>query len=304
MKIAVLGAGAMGSLFGGYLSQQNEVWLVDINQDRVNSIVQNGVIILEGDERKVFHPHAVTDTENLEVMDLIIVFVKAMHSRDALQQNKHLIGEETYVMTLQNGAGHEEILLSFVDREQVIIGTTKHNSSITEKGFIHHGGGGRASIGLLTGESEKLQPIADNFTGCGFETVVSDDVEKQIWNKLFVNISASVLTAVLEVKLGYILDNEHAWFLAEKLIEEAVAVANAEGMDFEVNEVLSDLEELLDDVREGYTSIYADITSGVRTEVDTINGTVVRKGGKYGVPVPNHEFIVELVHAIEDTRET
>jgi 2-dehydropantoate 2-reductase len=300
MRIAVLGAGAMGSLFGGYLSRHNEVWLVDINRARVNKINHDGVVILEPDGERVFYPKAVTDTADLGAMDLVIVFVKAMYSREALAGNSHLIGENTYVMTLQNGSGHEEILLEFAQRRQVIVGVTQHNGSIMETGQIHHGGGGKTSIGLLNGNSQKVQSIADSFSKCGFETSVSDDIKRLIWSKLFLNVSASVLTAVLQVKLGYLLDNKHGWFLVERLVREAVAVAITDGMEFVPEEVLADIKMLLGNAREGYTSIYTDIHNGTRTEVDTISGSVIREAKRHGVFVPSHEFVVELVHALED----
>jgi 2-dehydropantoate 2-reductase len=302
MRIAVLGSGAMGSLFGGYLSQRNEVWLVDIDLEKVRKINRDGVTIHEPEGERIFYPKAATDTAGLSGMNLIVVFVKAMHSRSALAGNKALIGEDTYVMTLQNGAGHEETLLEFVPRAHVIIGATQHNASITKNGHVHHGGGGKTSIGLLDGNSRILQSIANNFTDCGFETFVSDDIKRLIWNKLFLNVSASVLTGILQVRLGYLFDNAHGWFLVERLVKEAVEVANAEGKKFDFEEVLADIKILLSNAHEGYTSIYADIRNGRPTEVDTISGSVVKEAKRHGVSVPCHEFVVELVHAMEDKR--
>ena len=290
----------MGSLFGGYLSKHNEVWLVDVDPEKVDKISRDGITIHETSGNQVYFPKAVTSTADLGEMDLIIVFVKAMYSRKALSGNKHLIGRNTYVLTLQNGAGHEKVLLEFVPAEQAIIGTTQHNSSIIESGHIHHGGGGSTSIGLLNGFCSKIQSIADNFTKCGFETAISEDIKKQIWNKLFTNVSSSVMTAVLQVKLGFLLDNAHGWLLVEQLAREAVTVANADGMGYEPEEVVAELKRLLGNVREGYTSIYADIKNGVPTEVDTISGSVISEAKRLGVSVPSHEFVVNLVHAIEE----
>ena len=150
MRIAILGAGAMGILFGGCLSQENQTWLVDVNQERVKTITDKGVKIREMDGTdRLFYPGAVTDTADLPQMDLVIIFVKAMFTREALEANRNLIGPDTYLMTLQNGAGHEKQLLAFVDRSHVIIGSTQHNSSILADGYVNHGGGGRTAIGLL-----------------------------------------------------------------------------------------------------------------------------------------------------------
>ena len=121
----------MGALFGGYLAERNEVYLVDVDANRVNHINAEGVRIREQDgTEKVYHPVAVTETAGLPAMDLVIVFVKAMYTESALEGNRGLIGPDTYLMTLQNGTGHEAKLLKFADRGHVVIGTTQHNSSL------------------------------------------------------------------------------------------------------------------------------------------------------------------------------
>ena len=301
MKVAVLGAGAMGSLFGGYLSRHNDVWLVDTNSQRVQAINEKGITITEKDGQDVFWPKAVTDSSDLVQMDLIIVFVKAMFTVMALEENRHLIGKDTYIMTLQNGAGHESKLIQFADPDHVLIGTTQHNSSIIADGHIHHGGGGKTVIGILGGKSTRVQHIADDFTKSMFETAVSDDVKMQIWTKLFLNTAASSLTAILQVPLGFILEDSHACSMMEQLAHEAVAVANAEGVaHFDVEEVILDIKNVLENSKDGYTSIYADLKNGARTEVDTISGSVVGTAKRLGVSVPCHEFVVSLIHAMEN----
>lgn len=300
MKITVLGAGAMGALFGGYLSQHNDVWLVEVDEQKVMKISKEGVRIREDGNTLTFWPGAVSDTSGLGEMDLIIIFVKAMFTRGALETNRHLIGKDTYVMTLQNGAGHDAVIREFAQEDHIIIGTTKHNSSVIEPGCVNHGGGGESTIGLLKGSSEVLQAMAENFTACGFETSVSDSVRESIWNKLFINTSASVMTGILQTNLGFLAESAFGWELVRKLIREAVTVANAGGMEFDEPEVEKTVRHLLENSHDGYTSIYADLRAGIRTEVDTISGSVVAEAGRLGVEVPYHEFVVGLVHAMED----
>ncbi len=302
MNITVLGAGAMGSLFGGYLSRHNKVWLVDVDAARVQRIAENGVRIRETDGSDTLeHPSAVSDTRGLPPMDLVIVFVKAMFTVSALETNRHLIGKDTYLLTLQNGAGHEAKLLPFADADHVVIGTTQHNSSIIADGYVNHGGGGKTFIGLLNGNSARIAHIAENLTDCGFSCQTSDDVKKQIWHKLFINTAASSLTAVLQVPLGFIYDDPYAHSVMLRMMKEAAAVANAEGYaSFEEEQVTRDVEELLKNAKGGYTSIYADIKNGNRTEVDTISGSVVDAAHALGVSVPCHEIIVNLIHALEN----
>ncbi len=300
MKIAVLGSGAMGGLYSSYLSRHNEVTVIDVNAALVEKVNAEGLEVQEPDgTSNVFHPHAVLSTEGMEPVDLIVVFVKAMFSEGALNNNKGIIGPDTYIMTLQNGSGHEDLLGKFVPQDHIIIGTTQHNASVAGLGVTKHGGSGMTHMGCVVGEAARLQKFADTFTECGLEADVSDGVQKMIWNKLFTNVSASALTGALQVPLGYISANEHAWKLCCQLIREAVDAAAGLGMDFDYDEKVAEVKAVCDKSPNGLTSIYADLRDGRRSEVDTISGSVVRAGKKAGVATPSHEFLVELIHAME-----
>ena len=300
MKIAVLGAGAMGSLFGGYLSKENDVTVVDLYQPIVDAINANGVKIREKDGSvTVRNPRATSNASNLGEQDLVIVFVKSMYTVSALETNRNLIGPNTYLMTLQNGAGHESKLLKFADRLHVIIGSTQHNSSVIEPGFVNHGGSGMSSIGLLDGNSDVLKPIAESFTACGLECHTENNVQKQIWKKMFTNTAASSLTALFQVPLGFIHTDKNANWIMRQLCHEAVTVANALGLDFNEEEVVGDVETVLINAPNGYTSIYADIRDGRRSEVDTISGSVVEAAHDLSIAVPYHEMVVKCIHALE-----
>ena len=301
MKIAVLGAGAMGGLYSAYLSRHNEVTVIDVNAQVVEKINADGLEVQEPDgTSNIYHPHAVLSTEGMEPVDLIVVFVKAMFSESALNNNKSIIGPETYLMTLQNGSGHEDMLGKFVPQEHIIIGTTQHNASVAGFGVTKHGGSGMTHMGCVTGDVNRLQKFADAFTECGLDADVSDGVQKMIWNKMFTNVSASALTGALQVPLGFISADENAWKLCCQLIREAVDVAAALGMDFDYDKKVAEVKAVCDKSPNGLTSIYADLRDGRRSEVDTISGSIVRAGVKAGVPTPSHRFLVGLIHAMEN----
>ena len=301
MKIAIIGAGAMGSVIGGYLSRANEVTLIDTDPAKVAAVNEHGIDIREKDGSDTHvTPKAATDSASAGPQDLVVLFVKSLFSRSALDANRALFGENTYVMTLQNGAGHDDILREFVAPERIIIGTTQHNASFLKPGHVNHGGSGITCIGALTGDNARLQPVADAFNASGLECEISENVQKLIWHKLFTNVSVSALTGVLQMKMGYMLDDSHGWWLCERLIREAVAVANGDGMGFDPEEIVEEIRRLLVSSHDGYTSIYADLRDGRRSEVDTISGAVVKASRRNGVPAPCHEFMVELIHAMED----
>ena len=300
MKIAVLGSGAMGGLFSAYLSRHHEVTVIDVNAALVDKVNAEGLEVREPDgSSQLYHPHATLSTEGMEPVDLVVVFVKAMFSEGALNNNRSIIGPDTYLMTLQNGSGHEDTLGKFVDEEHIIIGTTQHNASVSGVGVTNHGGSGITHMGCVTGSAARLQKFADAFTECGLEADTSDGVQRMIWNKMFTNVSASVLTGILQVPLGYISRNEAAWAMCCQLIREAVDAAAGLGMEFDYDEKVSEVKAVCDRSPNGLTSIYADLRDGRRTEVDTISGSIVRAGKKGGVATPSHEFAVQMVHAME-----
>ena len=300
MKIAVIGAGAMGSIYGSHLSLNNEVCMVDTAKAVVEHISREGICLEENGGQNVYRPRAVVSTEGMEPVDLVILFVKSLYSRAAMVANHSLIGPDTYVLTLQNGSGHEDILEEFVPRERIIIGTTEDNGAVLGMGHIRRGGVGNTNVGMLTEDREQFLPrLKEAFDCCGFNVRIHDNIRQLIWDKLFTNVSLSAVTGILQVDMGYIADNEHAWNMTERLIREAASVARGLGLRADDEEILEKVKKTSRMSPNGCTSIRADLRDGRRTEVDTISGSVVRAARKCGVPAPTHEFVVEMVHAME-----
>lgn len=301
MRIAVIGAGAMGSIYGGHLSLHHDVYLVDTNQTIVDHINKDGLIIQENGSDVIYHPTAISSSEGLMPADLIILFVKSLFSRAALKSCKDLIGPDTYLMTLQNGSGHEDILAEFVPQNRIIIGTTEDNGAVLAPGHVRRGGTGKTNIGMLTEDKENFLPkIKEALDSCGFQGYIHSNIQQLIWNKLFTNVSLSAVTGVLQVPIGFIASNEHAWKLTRQLIHEAVAIAHGLGLEADEEVITEEVRMVSMNSPEGITSICADLRSGRKTEVDTISGSVVRASKKCGIPAPTHEMIVELVHAMEE----
>lgn len=301
MKIAVIGAGAMGSIYGGRLSLENEVYLIDRNEALVEKINREGLVLVEDQKENRYYPKALTDSKGIGTVDLIIVFVKALFSKEALTQNRHLIGPDTYILTLQNGAGHEDVLLQFVDKAHTILGTTEDNGAVLEAGKVRRGGIGKTNLGMLSTEYiHVLEKYKAAFDKCGFICSIYEDINRLIWDKLFTNVSLSAVTAVLQVPIGYIARNEHAWNMTVQLIHEAILTAQALGMTFDEQMITERVRQVSINSPEGLTSIYMDVKNRRLSEVDTISGAVVKAAQKANVSVPTHQFVVEMVHALEE----
>ena len=290
----------MGSIYGGHLSLHNDVTLIDTNPKVIETVQQNGLKIEENGQENIYRPAAAISSEGMEPVDLIILFVKALYSKAALSGNRNLIGPDTYVMTLQNGSGHEDILGEFVPQDHIIIGTTEDNGAVLGFGHIRHGGVGNTNVGMLTEDKENfLNRLKESFDSCGFNVRIHPNIQQLIWDKLFTNVSLSAVTAVLQVNIGYIAANEYAWKMTMALLHEAVETAHALGLEADEEKLAEKIKATSAGSPEGVTSICADIRAGRKTEVDTISGSVVRAAHKAGVPVPVHEFVVNTIHALE-----
>lgn len=291
----------MGCLYGAYLSRKHEVIMLDSYQPQVDAINSNGVTVLEedGSEQHFTNLKAYISGEYHEVADLIIVFVKSTFSDDALQLNKKLFGEHTLVMTLQNGAGNDRKIAKYVNKKNIIIGTTKHNSVNMGSGKVRHSGHGETTIGSNLKAVKNLEKIKTVLEECGFIAEVTDDIQRIIWSKLFVNLSINTFTAITRSPIGSMIENKYAWDFAEKMICEAVNVAEADGTHFSYMEVLNMVHHVCEDAGKGYSSMSQDVMNCRLTEIDAINGAIVEQAKLYNVPVPYNSLIVDLIHAIE-----
>ncbi len=301
MKIAVIGAGAMGCLYGGCLSRNHEVTMLDVNEAQVSALNEKGITIEEEDG-------SVKAFENVNACrsgawegrpDLVIVFVKSTYTVQALEANRGLFDDHTLVLTLQNGAGNDRKIAKYVRPENIIIGTSKHNSLVLEPGRIRHRGSGVTTIGSNAGAAEQLEQIRAILAEAGFAAEISDDIQRIIWSKLFVNLSVNTFTAITRAPIGSMIDNHYAWDFAEKMICEAVDVAEADGTHFSYREVLDMVYHVCEDAGEGYSSMYQDVRRLIPTEIDAINGAIVEQARLYNVAAPYNTLIVDLIHAIE-----
>lgn len=300
MKIGIIGPGAMGLLFGGYLSQNNQVTLIGRNSEKVKKVNEKGVHIKENNgEEKIFYPKAYCDTSSLPVQDIVIVFVKSGDSQEALEKCKNIIGDNTLLMTLQNGMGHEELLCNYAKKSNILIGTTNQGSYLTDCNSLCHSGGGNTSFGVLEGNVKNFTHIADMFEKSGFPCNVTEDIKFMIWNKIMINASSSVLSGLMQTAQGYVVQSPTLWEICKKLIGEICEVANADGCKFDAQEQIQRIYDHLNNAPGGFTGIYADIKAGRKTEVRRINGAVSDIGKKYNIPTPTHDIITGLVIATE-----
>jgi len=299
MKIVIMGTGAMGSLFGGLLALSEEVWLVDIRQEQIDAIRSAGLTIEEKGKMQTIRVNATSDVASIGKADLVIFFVKAYHTEKAASDALVLQKKDTVFLTLQNGLGNEEAICKQVVRKNVMLGTTNHGATLLGPGHIRHAGWGRTYVGELDGKmTDRVAQIAQVFNKAGIETEVSSNIHQVVWNKLFINAGLNAVAALTGLKNGQLLDYPETLRLMDRLVSEAVEVARKKGIPIEGNP-LEKVKAVVEATRENRCSMGQDIDNRRRTEIDAINGAVVREAERLGIFVPYNQMITDLIKVIE-----
>jgi 2-dehydropantoate 2-reductase len=302
MKIAVVGAGAMGSLFGAMLAEAgNEVWLYDVWVEHVKTINQDGLRIEREGQTRTLSIEATTDPEQIGQAELVIIFVKSTHTASAAETARKLAGSDGAVMTLQNGMGNADILSEFIDPERVLAGTTSHGATLLGPGSIRHAGIGATTIGAWAETEqgrERARKLSDFFTKIGIETEAVDDVRSLLWNKLLINIGINAITALTTIKNGQILDLEITRELSRNAVEEAMKIAGQ--MNITVREDAVDhVYAVAEATAVNRSSMGQDVDNKRQTEIGTINGFIVRQAKRLGMQAPVNETLTALVETLQ-----
>jgi 2-dehydropantoate 2-reductase len=300
MKTVMMGAGAMGSLFGGLFTRvREEVWLVGNRREQIDPICSVGLTFEEKGKLQIIPMNATSDVTSVGKADLVIFFVKTYHTEKAVSDALVLEKEETIFLTLQNGLGNEEVICKKIDRKKVMLGITGHGATLLKPGHIRHAGWGKTFIGELDHRiTDRAIRIVQMFCEAGIETEVSLNIHDHVWGKLLINVGINALTALTGFKNGQLLDYPETTRLMEKLVFEAAEVARRKGVHIEENPI-EKVRKAIEATRENRSSMGQDFDHRRETEIDAINGAVVREAQPLGIPVPFNQAVTDLVKAIE-----
>lgn len=305
MKIAIAGAGAMGSKFGWHLKKAgNDVTLIDTWDKNIAAIRENGVVVTEkckelAEKMPIYSPAEID--EQKESVELLIVFTKSMQLENMLNSLKPIINPNTYVLCLLNGLGHEDVLEKFIARDHIIMGVTMWASMMTAPGHIAFtNDNGNIEIQCLDPKGKvETQKIVHVLTDAGLNASYSENVMYSIWRKACVNGVVNSVCALLNANCQEFGHTKEADEITRNIVQEFADVAQYEGVNLDRKEVIEHVESLFDTPH--YPSMYQDLVKNGRpTEIDYINGAVWRKGLKHSVLTPYCELITRLIHAKED----
>jgi 2-dehydropantoate 2-reductase len=303
MKIVVIGAGAMGSLWGARLSPLTEVWLLDRWVEHVAAMRKEGVHLIEVDGRVEVIPVRAT-TDPVEVgqgVDLAIIFVKSPGTTFASRLATTLLKPEGLALSLQNGLGNIEIMADVLGEARVVQGVTSHGATLLGPGRVRHAGVGATYLATRPEIAARVQRISELFTQAGFETHLSDDLVSLLWGKLIINAGINALTAILRLPNGVLAEVEPAGDLMAAAVAEAVRVAQAKNITLPYDDPQAQVKQVALATGANHSSMLTDVIRAAPTEIEFINGAIVREGQQLGLDTPVNQMLVWLVKAIEAT---
>lgn len=304
MKITIVGPGAIGCLFAGFLARANEeVWLLDKNPQRAGRLKEEGIKI-EGLSNISVKMNATINPDEIGQTDLIIICVKSYDTEQAIRSVKQLVGEKTAVMTLQNGIGNTQIIGEIVGWDKVIGGVTNHGATLLGWGHIRHAGKGETIIGKTDGKaSGQLEDISAILNKAGFETVISKDIDAVIWSKLIINAGINALTALTRLNNGRLIEYEGTKDIMRLAVFEAVKIAKVKGIKLIYDDPIEKVESVCKATAGNVSSMLQDVLNKKRTEIDFINGAVVKWGQNLNVTTPVNYTLTNLIKTVEASYE-
>lgn len=302
LRISILGAGAMGSLFGGLLAEAgHEVELLDVNPAQIAAVREHGLLIRnDAGERRLALP-IMRPQEATTQPDWLIVFTKAMHTQGALESARHLIGPETRLLSLQNGLGNAEKLAGFADVSRIAIGMTTVPADLVAPGEVHSHGPSKTRVVMVDGGKDvALDALAAALDAAGLPCAVDPDAVVAIWEKVAFNVALNSLCAVTQRTVGALGAHAGGRQLAHAIASEALNVAQAEGLMVSPERTHATIDHALDHHGGHKPSMLQDLLAGRATEVETLNGAVVRAARRHGIAAARTEALYALVKMAEE----
>jgi 2-dehydropantoate 2-reductase len=304
VKIAIVGAGAMGSVYAGLLADAgNEVWAVDRRADLVAAIRAGGLRVEGASGDRTVRIDATTDPAEAGEAELIVLATKAMNVTAAAEASRPLMGADTVVLSIQNGLGGPDAAAAVLGDDRVVVGVAGgFGASVVAPGHVHHNGFELVRLGERSGPTTpRIEALAELWRQAGFTVRTYDDVDRLVWEKLICNVAFSGTCSVLGRTIGEVIANEHAWPVAAQCAVEAYEVAQARGIGLGFDDPVAHVRAFGEAIPAAKPSMLLDLEAGLATEVDFINGAIPREGARVGVPAPFNETVSALVRALEQS---
>jgi len=299
MRIGIVGAGALGTLFGERLAERNEVVLLERKREIVDVVNARGLSV----DGAVRPARATSSARELFNVQALFVFVRATDTLRALRPFAGELNPTTAIVSLQNGLGNEEAIKTALGGTiSLVIGATTEAALTLGPGEVRRIGEGTTVLGSAGASPELCNRVTRLLTEGGFAASTAYDIRPHLWGKLIANAAINPVAALLDRPNGVVLSDEHAGEVARSLAQEAATVANAMRIPLPFSDPWTYVRTIVEQTAEVDNSMLYDLRNGAKTEVDFINGAVVAAGRRAAVPTPYNETLTALVKAREAGR--
>lgn len=303
MRIAIIGPGAIGLLFGGMLAKHGlDVFFLHHSKERADNLAKNGLYIESDFSGAARIPLRVTArVDEIGPSDLILISVKSYDFASAASVIPLLAKPDSIILTLQNGLGHIETLKEAVREGCIAVGITYNGVTLIESGRIRHAGKGPTYIGPAEPDpaiAGRLSKIAACFTEAGIGTQVEEKMQGIVWNKFLINVGINAVSALTGLRNGDLIESEEIRRLMKEVISEASRIAAERNIPIETD-IIARAFQACRMTGGNLSSMLQDVLNRKRTEIDAINGAVLREAAKCGCKAPFNETLTLLVKAVE-----
>jgi 2-dehydropantoate 2-reductase len=302
VKIAVVGCGAMGSVYAGLLAAAgHEIWAIDAWPEHIAAIQQNGLRLEGASGDRTVKINATTSTNDVGMCDLVILATKTMHVESAAQASRDLIGAETSVLSIQNGLGGPDTAAKILGKDRILVGVVGgFGASIKAPGHAHHNGWELVRLGEYSGPiTPRLESIAKVWESGGFRVKCFDDIDQLVWEKLICNVCFSGTCAVTERTIAEVMDDPDAWQVASGCAVEAYEVARARGIKLDISDPVDYVRNFGSKIPNARPSMLLDHMAGRMSEIEAINGAIPPAALALGLAAPFNTVVSALVRAKE-----
>jgi 2-dehydropantoate 2-reductase len=301
-RIAIIGVGAMGSVYAGLLaSAQHEVWAVDVWTDHVEAIKSKGLRVEGASGDRTVKMNATTNPADVKDADLVIIATKADGVAAAAKAAKAMAKPDAPILTIQNGLGSADVVAEIVGSKRIMIGVVGgFGASMKGPGHAHHNGWEFLRLGEMDGGlTPRLEAVKSVWESGGFKVLTFADIHKMIWEKLICNCTYSGTCALTNLTVEQVQASPSAWSVASGCATEAYHVARAKGIALDFDDPVRYVREFGQKIPKARPSMLLDHLAGRPAEVDNINGAIPREGAKVGIATPLNSLVVALLKAKE-----
>jgi 2-dehydropantoate 2-reductase len=300
VSIAVVGAGAVGSYYGGLLARAGLPVVLIGRAAHVEAIRSRGLRILQDGHTMTVPVAATTELDAARGAQLVLLCVKSRDTAATCRSLRPLLDPDTIVMSLQNGVANPSVIAGELEA-QVVPTVVYVATALAEPGVVAHHGGGRLAIGSMPQSllpRERIEALAQLLRGAGITVDVADRVMDALWGKLMVNCAYNALSAITQLDYATLVGSDEIRELMRALVAEVVAVGRAQGVRFP-EDVEAPTWAIAQSMPRQRSSTAQDLARGRPTEIDWINGQIVRDGALQGIPTPANQAVHALVRLLE-----